>query len=98
MQDLYTLIANLHRPRLLVSAAKHAAPEYRRERDLRRVLGPTMPQRRAAVVMALIQTEAQIEASRAAGDAAYNVHRHIVALGALMSEASQMLAERQAAA
>ena len=39
MHDLTSLLHSLHRPRLLIRAARIAAEEYRRDPHLARVLG-----------------------------------------------------------
>jgi hypothetical protein len=66
-------------------AARFGLGEYRRERDLRRwVPDPVTPEN---TVSTLISTEARLEATRLAGDAAYSVARHIEVLIALLAEA-----------
>ena len=39
MTDLRSLLASLQRPRLLIRAARHGLVDYRRDRDLRRLIG-----------------------------------------------------------
>ena len=85
MTDFRSLLANLHRPRLLSRAARFGVSDYRRERDLRRLLdGSATPDR---AVPRLICEEQRLESIRQAGDAAYSVSRHIDVLIALMAEA-----------
>ncbi len=85
MPDPRTLLASLRRPRLLMRAARFGLAEYRRDRDLRRfVSGAASPE---ATVNSLISTEAELEETRIAGDAAYSVARHIEVLIALLAEA-----------
>ncbi len=38
MTDFHTVLANLRRPRLLIRAARFGLQDYRRDRDLRRLL------------------------------------------------------------
>jgi hypothetical protein len=84
MSDVRTLLANLRRPRLLMRAARFGLGEYRRDRDLRRLLPravsseETLPQ--------LISAEERLEATRLAGDASYSAARHIDVLIALLAE------------
>ena len=44
MTDFRTLLADLRRPRLLIRAARFGVADYKRERDLRRLIKrPTAP-------------------------------------------------------
>ena len=85
MTDFRSLLANLSRPRLLIRAARFGLGDYRRERDLRRLLAPHLNPERA--MPHLLDVEAQLEQTRRSGDAAYSVARHIEVLIALMAEA-----------
>ena len=85
MTDFRTLLADLRRPRLLVRAARFGLADYRRDRDLRRLL-PAMAAADRALPH-LFRTEESIEATRRNGDASYSVARHIDVLIALMAEA-----------
>lgn len=84
MTDFHTLLANLRRPRLLIRAARLGMQDYRRERDLLRLLGHTGTSDHA--VARLITEENQLEEHRRAGIAAYSVARHIEIMIALLSE------------
>lgn len=86
MTDFRAFLADLRRPRLLVRAARHGLAHYRRQRDLRRVIGADAAGPVEAVLTRLIETEAQIEAMRQGGDAGYSVARHIETLIAMMAE------------
>lgn len=85
MSDVPSLLANLRRPRLLMRAARFGLADYRRDRDLRRLVGPwataadTLPQ--------LMSVEERLEATRLAGDVGYSPARHIDVLIALLAEA-----------
>ncbi len=85
MTDVRTLLANLRRPRLLMHAARFGLGDYRRDRDLRRLVTPaaspeeTLPR--------LLSVEEGLEATRIAGDASYSPARHIDVLIALLAEA-----------
>jgi hypothetical protein len=89
MSELRTTLANLRRPRLLMHAARFGLGDYRRERDLRRLVLPaaspeeTLPQ--------LLSVEERLEATRLAGDASYSPARHIDVLIALLGEARLLL-------
>jgi hypothetical protein len=85
MSDFRMMLANLRRPRLLMHAARFGLGDYRRERDLRRLVdGTTSPE---VTVPRLIEVEQKLEATRVAGDASYSVARHIDVLIALLAEA-----------
>jgi Family of unknown function (DUF6477) len=84
MTDLQSLIANLRRPRLLIRAARFGLADYRRERDLRRLIGHTSTQDNA--VARLLSKEEEMEENRRAGTASYSVANHIELLIALICE------------
>ncbi|MCE6952797.1 DUF6477 family protein [Cereibacter sphaeroides] len=84
MTDFRSLLAEIRRPRLLMRAARLGLADYRRERDLRRLVGE---QRLEPAVAALITEERQLEDRRLAGDATYSVAHHVEVLIALIAEA-----------
>jgi hypothetical protein len=85
MSDFRMILANLRRPRLLMHAARFGLGDYRRERDLRRlVTGSPSPEQ---TVETLLSVEERLEETRLAGDAGYSVARHIDVLIALLAEA-----------
>jgi hypothetical protein len=85
MTDLQNLIANLRRPRLLIHAARFGLSDYRRERDLARLIGQTSTADQA--VSCLISKEEELDEHRRRGRASYSVTQHIEVLIALISEA-----------
>ena len=87
MTDIRTLLSTLQRPRLLIRAARHGVLDYRRDRDLRRLIGAVVLPAPGMAVPRLLSEEAHMETIRCAGDAAYSITRHIDVLIALMSEA-----------
>ena len=84
MTDFRALLADLRRPQLLIRAARHGLADYRRDRDLRRLLDSQPSPDRA--VRRLLTEEENMEATRLSGEASYSVTRHIEVLIALMSE------------
>ena len=84
MTDFRALLADLRRPQLLIRAARCGLADYRRDRDLRRILDSNPSPDRA--VRRLLTEEEALEATRCAGDAGYSVARHIDVLIALMAE------------
>lgn len=85
MTDIQTLLSELRRPRLLIRAARLGQSDYRRERDLRRLIEtPVSPE---GALPRLLSVEERLEETRKKGDAAYSVARHIEVLIALLAEA-----------
>lgn len=93
MTDLMTMLQNLHRPRLLIRAARIGVDEYRRDLHLARILGMSAPRRSAAALMRLIEIETELNAARLAESAAYSASRHVDVLIALMGEARLLRAK-----
>lgn len=87
MNDVHAMLANLRRPRLLVRAARHGLQDYRRDRDLRRLIAPEQGIRPDVAMAHLLDAEARIETTRRTGDASYSIARHVELLIALMAEA-----------
>ncbi|UWR20854.1 DUF6477 family protein [Sulfitobacter sp. S190] len=90
MQDIHTMLAEMHRPRLLMRAARIGAQDYRRTAHLPRLLGYGVLPRPAAALMKLIGIEAQLETERAEGDASYSLTRHVDVLIAIVGEARDL--------
>ncbi|MBN2906468.1 MAG: hypothetical protein JXJ18_07160 [Rhodobacteraceae bacterium] len=94
MTDLPTPLVTMRRPRLLVRAARFGLGDYRRERDLARLLQGSRPASSAAVLDRLLDQEERMEETRRAGDAGYAIGRHIELLIALIAEARLICAGR----
>ncbi|MGP3696465.1 DUF6477 family protein [Rhodobacter sp. NSM] len=84
MTEIRSLLAEIRRPRLLMRAARLGLSDYRRERDLRRLVEDQRPER---AVTALLQEERRLEAQRTSGDTTYSVTHHVEVLIALIAEA-----------
>lgn len=97
MPDLLSVLKSLHRPRLLIRAARLGLSDYNRARDLKRLLRGQIPNTPNGTVQVLVETEAALEDIRRAGDARYSIARHVEVLIALMAEA-QLLPETSASA
>jgi len=85
MTDFRALLSELRRPQMLIRAARYGISDYRRDRDLKRVLHGANPSPTQSVPR-LLNEEKQMEAIRVAGDAAYSIASHIEVLIALMAE------------
>jgi len=94
MTDLMGILKNLHRPRLLIRAARFGVPEYSRKRDLRRLIKSTIPPTPGRAIVKLIGEERLLEDKRKSGDATYSIARHVSILIALMAEARLLQASR----
>ncbi|MCX7565368.1 DUF6477 family protein [Sulfitobacter sp. F26169L] len=92
MQDIHTLLATLHRPRLLMRAARIGAQDYRRTGHLPRLLGYGVLPRYGDALMRLVALEADLEEKRTTNDAAYNLIRHVDVLIAIVGEARALRA------
>ncbi len=87
MSDILSMVRDLRRPRLLIRAARAGVVDYRRGRDLGRVMrtaNAPSPDRALAILLA---EEERMESTRRAGDASYSFLRHIELLIAMMGEA-----------
>ena len=87
MTDFTALLSSLRRPRLLIRAARFGLLDYKRERDLKRLMKTNSVPSPARALQKLIEEEARVEATRQDADAAYSVSRHIELLVAMMAEA-----------
>ena len=85
MTDFRALLSDLRRPQMLIRAARCGLSDYRRERDLKRLLQGANPSPTQSVPR-LLNEEQQMEAIRTAGEATYSIARHIELLIALMAE------------
>jgi hypothetical protein len=89
MQDLFTMVAALRRPKLLVSAARFGLEEYLRDTHLPRILrsGPGPLPSTGQALLRLLEIEATLDARRRQGAADYSVARHVEVMIAVMAEA-----------
>ena len=78
---------DMRRPRLLVEAAAQGTRQYRRRRDLRRMLRVAIPSSPRAALEKLLPIEAALEERRLRVDKNYCYPRHVNILVALMAEA-----------
>jgi uncharacterized protein DUF6477 len=92
MQDLLSMMSTLHRPRLLVRAARLGSRDYRRDCHLPRLLGYGTLPRSAVALMRLMEQEREINESRLSDDAGYSLPRHLDILIAMMGEAQRIRA------
>ncbi|MGY6409615.1 MAG: DUF6477 family protein [Alkalilacustris sp.] len=94
MSDTDSPLAGLHRPRLLIRAARFGMADYRRTPSLRRMFAAAGAHAQRQIVALLLRREDEADQLRRAGDATYSVARHVDLLIALMAEA-RLLTEAQ---
>ncbi|MFT3973204.1 MAG: DUF6477 family protein [Amaricoccus sp.] len=87
MTDFATVLAALRRPRILVRAARCGLSDYRRDRDLKRILRLPKAAAAARALDTLIAEELRLETIRTTGEATYSLQRHVAVLTALLAEA-----------
>ena len=97
MQDVLTMLQGLHRPRLLMRAARIGAEDYRRAAHLPRLLGYGNLPRHSQALLRLMEHEAELNTQRLDDESGYNLLRHIDVLIAIVGEARIMQAAQSAA-
>lgn len=90
MQDVMTMLETLHRPRLLMRAARIGAKDYRRDVHLQRLLNAAIPSRGSEVLLRLVELEDSLNDQRLSDETGYNMLRHIDLLIAIVAEARQL--------
>lgn len=92
MQDILMTLAELHRPRLLIRAARIGMLEYRRAVHLRRHLDFSPLPHSGPALIELMEMETELNRQRLGGNAAYSAARHVDILIAMMGEARSLRA------
>lgn len=87
MIDVLGQIALRTRPSLLITAARHAAGGYRRDKQLPRLLRTQKSLRHGEAILKLLDIEAELNDRRVQGQADYMPSRHILLWAAILGEA-----------
>ena len=87
MTELATVLDALRRPKILIRAARAGVVDYRRERDLKRLLKAPKGFAPLQAISTLLAEENRLEANRTSGEATYNLQRHVAVLTAILAEA-----------
>lgn len=95
MQDIISMLQSLHRPRLMMRAARIGAENYNRANHLPRLLGYGVIPRHGAALIKLMEIEAEMNTQRKASDAGYSLFRHIDVLIAMVGEARVLRATQR---
>lgn len=90
MTDLATVLSALRRPKILIRAARAGVVDYRRERDLKRLLRQSRSTAPQQAIGSLLAEETRLEDTRTAGEATYSIQRHVAVLTAILAEARLM--------
>lgn len=86
MTDFTDDLATLFRPKILIRAARAGVLDYRRDRDLKRLLRQSPAQAPATTIRTLLSEERRLEDTRLAAEGSYNTQRHVAVLTALIAE------------
>ncbi len=92
MHELLNHLNNIHRPRLLIQAARIGAATYQRDLHLRRLFPSGRVPVNAEALQRLIEMEQDMNETRQSNDATYCAADHVDLLIALMGEARLMRA------
>jgi len=74
------------RPKILMQAAKIGLETYRRDTDLKKILGAYTAKNDAQIISQLSDREIELEQARKNGNAAYDMNKHIQIMTALLQE------------
>jgi hypothetical protein len=87
MTDFASTLAELRRPKILIRAARAGLADYRRERDLKRLVRDPKGAAPRDPMPPLLAEERRLEGARTGGGATYNIQRHVAVLTAILAEA-----------
>ncbi len=87
MIDFAATLTELRRPKILIRAARAGVPDYRRDRDLKRLVRDTQGATPKNPILPLLAEEHRLESNRTNGGATYNIQRHVAVLTAIIAEA-----------
>ncbi len=90
MNDTAALLASVRRPKILIRAARAGVVDYRRDRDLKRLLRNGRPGAPQMTIEPLLAEEDRLETTRNAGDGTYSIQRHVAVLTAIIAEARHL--------
>lgn len=91
-------LAEMRRPRILIRAARAGVADYRRERDLKRLVKDAKGLLAGDALPPLLAEEHRLETTRTAGGATYSIQRHVAVLTAILAEVRSVPAQFAAAA
>ncbi len=89
MTEFSAQLTDLRRPKILIRAARAGVTEYRRDRDLKRLVRDAKGVAPRDAMAPLLAEENRLEETRTTGGATYNIQRHVAVLTAILAEARQ---------
>jgi len=92
MSDLFSIYKKLRRSQILIRAARIGVLNYRRDRDIKRILRTTKAPAPKTGMVRLLTIERDLETDRRAGNTTYSITRHVEILAALIAEAQLLKA------
>lgn len=92
MTEFAATLTDLRRPKILIRAARAGVSDYRRERDLKRLVQDAKGVAPRDAMAPLLAEEHRLEATRTTGGATYNIQRHVAVLTAILAEARRSAA------
>lgn len=92
MTEFSASLTDLRRPKILIRAARAGVTEYRRDRDLKRLVRDAKGAVPRDAMTPLLAEENRLEETRTTGGATYNIQRHVAVLTAILAEARQAIA------
>jgi hypothetical protein len=87
MTEFAAMLTDLRRPKILIRAARAGICDYRRDRDLKRLVRDGKGEAPRDAIQPLLAEEHRLEETRVGGGATYNIQRHVAVLTALLAEA-----------
>lgn len=90
MTDFAPTLGDMRRPKILIRAARAGVTEYRRDRDLKRLVRDIRGAAPAEAMLPLLAEESRLEDTRTNGGATYNIQRHVAVLTAILAEARRV--------
>jgi hypothetical protein len=84
--QLTDVFKNMPRPKILLKAARICLKTYRRDKELKRLLGAQYTRHPDKVLIRLGRQETELEDARKCGSAAYDMNLHIQVMTALLQE------------
>ncbi|MEJ6708239.1 MAG: DUF6477 family protein [Amylibacter sp.] len=86
MINTHTILSNLKRPKILISAARLGMANYDRDADLRFIVKTQNTPNHGAAIETLLTREQELEVRRKDEQTSYSVQEHIRVLTALLAE------------
>jgi hypothetical protein len=98
MTEAAANLAEMRRPKILIRAARAGVADYRRERDLKRLVKDAKGFMQGDALPPLLAEEHRLETTRTNGGATYSIQRHVAVLTAILAEVRRAPAQFAAAA